>query len=315
MAVRQAGTVLVLRALGLGDLLTGIPALRGLRRAFPDARLLLAAPEEQGHWLQQAGIVDGALPAMGLGPLSWTGSPPGIAVNLHGRGPQSHRLLAALAPARMVAFACPEAGFFGGPPWPADVHEVDRWCGLVQSTDGRCDREDLRLGSAVPQRDSYAVLHPGASATSRCWPASRWAAVAAELCRRKLRVLITGGGTERQRCAQVAAASAEIVDLSGRLDLRALAETVAGARLLLSGDTGVAHLATAYGVPSVTLFGPVSPHLWGPAVDPRLHRVLWHPEVDNHPGNPHATVTDVRLAAISVDEVLGAVNDAQVLAA
>jgi len=68
-------TVLVLRALGLGDALTGIPALRGLRRAFPEHRLTLAAPSQLGQWLRRLDVVDAVLPTPDLQPLPrwlWT---------------------------------------------------------------------------------------------------------------------------------------------------------------------------------------------------------------------------------------------------
>jgi ADP-heptose:LPS heptosyltransferase len=44
---------------------------------------------------------------------------------------------------------------------------------------------------------------------------------------------------------------------------------------VICGDTGVAHLATAYGTPSVVLFGPMPPALWGPPPERRQHLVLW----------------------------------------
>ena len=55
--------------------------------------------------------------------------------------------------------------------------------------------------------------------------------------------------------------------LAGETDLLTLAATIAHARLLLCGDTGLAHLATAFGTPSVVLFGPTPPARWGPPVN------------------------------------------------
>ncbi len=63
--------------------------------------------------------------------------------------------------------------------------------------------------------------------------------------------------------------------LAGRTDLVELAAAVAAAGRVVCGDTGVAHLATALGTPSVVLFGPTSPARWGPPADRPQHRVLW----------------------------------------
>jgi ADP-heptose:LPS heptosyltransferase len=82
-----------------------------------------------------------------------------------------------------------------------------------------------------------------------------------------------------------------------------LAERLASAALVLSGDTGVAHLATAVGVRSVTLFGPIPPAWWGPAIDLELHTVLYH---GSRLGDPHADQPDEALLRIGVTEVLSA---------
>jgi ADP-heptose:LPS heptosyltransferase len=89
---------------------------------------------------------------------------------------------------------------------------------------------------------------------------------------------------------------------TGLLDLAAV---VASARIVISNDTGTSHLATAYGVPSVTLFGPVSPELWGPPPGRPRHVALWHGTGDR-PGDAHGTDIDPRLLRISVEEVLEA---------
>ena len=89
--------------------------------------------------------------------------------------------------------------------------------------------------------------------------------------------------------------------MAGDLDLAGLAALMAGARLLISGDTGIAHLATAYATPSVVLFGPTSPLRWGPpAGGPST--VIWRGVT----GNPHGRWVDPALLDIVSDEVLEA---------
>ena len=85
---------------------------------------MLAAPA----WLAPlVELIGGDRPAgadRGLEPPAWPGPPPELAVNLHGRGPQSHRMLAAARPRRLLAFANAEAGHADGPDWRDDEHEV-----------------------------------------------------------------------------------------------------------------------------------------------------------------------------------------------
>lgn len=300
-------TVLVLRALGLGDAVSGVAALRGVRRAWPSGRLVLAAPEATGGWLRRLGLVDEVLPTSGLAPLDWPNPDgPAIAVNLHGRGPQSHQTLQATSPDRLEAFRCLEAGYDDGPAWRQDEHEVERWCRLVRTAGGACGPEDLRLARRGVRR-RYVVVHPGAAAASRRWPAERWTTVVEALVRRGVGVVVTGTTGERELCARVASGGAR--DASGALDLDDLADLVAGAMLVLCADTGVGHLATAYATPSVLLFGPTPPAWWGPAIDPDLHVVLWHGGSSaTCAGDPHASALDPVLNRIGIGEVLDAAD-------
>jgi hypothetical protein len=132
---RAAATppLVVLRALGLGDLLTAVPALRALADAFPRHPRLLAVPTALAPLARCSGAVDEVVPAEGLDqPLSRLLHGAALAVNLHGRGPESHNLLLEAEPRRLLAFAHPAVPASSqGPRWRADEHEVVRWCRLL----------------------------------------------------------------------------------------------------------------------------------------------------------------------------------------
>ncbi|MEU0719626.1 glycosyltransferase family 9 protein [Streptomyces lavendulocolor] len=306
--------LLVLRALGLGDLLAGVPALRGLRRAFPEYEIVLAAPEQLAAPAAASGAVDRLLPASAPGravpaALDWAGPPPDVAVDLHGNGPPSHRLLQRLRPGRLMAFAHPGTPEIPGPEWTADEHERARWCRLLAWYGVAADPADLRFSApgAPSPAPGAVVVHPGADSGSRRWPAERYAVVVRELRRHGHRVALTGGPGEDALLDRVLAGADDgAVDVfRGGLPFDRLGALFAGAAAVVSGDTGIAHLAVAYGTPSVTLFGPVSPRLWGPPPGTR-HVALWHP---GPPGDPHGREPDPRLLRIGPDDVLKALLD------
>jgi ADP-heptose:LPS heptosyltransferase len=275
-------TVLVLRALGIGDLATAVPALRGIRTAWPSHRLKLAAPAWLAPLVPLIGAVDElAVTSGNLGRLPLV-SKPDVAVNLHGRGPQSTRLLRRLKPKRTLAFNIPR-----GPTWHQDEHEVTRWCRMLRWYGIECDETDLALRrpNTPPPVHGATVVHIGAKSRNRRWDPARFARVAAQLEHEGHHVVVTGTDVRWHGPG---------LNLVGRLDLEHLAALICDARVVLSGDTGVAHLATGYSRPSVVLFGPMSPRLWGPPRS-QLHRVLWDP-------------VSRSLGAIGVEEVLSAVR-------
>ena len=134
--------------------------------------------------------------------------------------------------------------------------------------------------------------------------------MAAELARLGHQVVVTGSAAERPLALDVArrAGLPPQSVLAGQTSLATLAALTASARLVVSGDTGLAHLATAYARPSVILFGPVPPAEWGPPADPR-HQALWAGG-DGYRGDPHGRRTDPALAAIGVSDVLRAAERA-----
>jgi hypothetical protein len=229
--------------------------------------------------VELSGTVDGLLDACSLGSPVWTGDPPDLAVNLHGRGPQSHEILRRLKPVKLVAFGC-AAAFHAGPSWDPEEHETRRWCRLLE--------ESLHIDTCP---------YP-----SRRWPPDRFAHVARAAVAAGHEVVITGGPDEKG-LAELVCREARLpqrVVQAGRTDLAQLAAQVASARLLVCGDTGVAHLATAFSTPSVLLFGPTPPSRWGPPAD-GPHTVIWH---GKEGGNPWGDRVDTSLLRIGVEEVV-----------
>lgn len=279
--MRAAGrrpVLLVLRALGLGDFLAAVPALRALSEAFPDHRRVLACPSPLEPLALHSRTVDEVLPTAPLAAIDW--QRPGVAVNLHGRGPESHRRLLDTRPGRLIAFSSPELPETAGlPRWRADEHEVARWCRLLAECGIPADPARLELPRrglpAVREARGATVVHPGAASAARRWPPARWAAVVrAELAAGR-RVVVTAGPSEPDLARRVAELSGLAADAAREgMGILELAGLIAGAGRVACGDTGVAHLATAFGKPSVVLFGPTPPALWGPPPGHR-HTVLW----------------------------------------
>jgi ADP-heptose:LPS heptosyltransferase len=303
--------LVVLRALGLGDLLTGIPALRGLRAAFGGARITLAAPAVLTPLAALSGAVDEVADTAPLRPLDAALHGAGLAVNLHGRGPQSTRLLLETRPGRLIAFGHPEVPATAGmPAWRAEEHEVSRWCRLLAGSGIPADPDDLLLERpAWPSpRPDAVIIHPGAASGARRWPADRWAEVARALSRAgRHPIVLTGNAGERPLACRIAmmAGLGKPAVLAGRTGLAELAALTAGAALVLSGDTGMAHLAAAFARPAVTLAGPVPPRRWGPPPRP-WHRVLWA----GLDGDPHAAQPAPGLLALRPAEVIAAAEQA-----
>ncbi|HLZ36868.1 MAG TPA: glycosyltransferase family 9 protein [Mycobacteriales bacterium] len=308
-------SVVVLRALpGLGDLLCAVPALRALRHALPGAHLaLLGLPAARAVLAHVGPYVDEVLDAAG-----WPGLPesplrdPGetlaglgaaqrrrfdLALQLHGSGLVTNPLVSLLGAARTAGSYlpgqwCPDPETFV--PYPADQPEVRRLLAVVTHLGApargehlewrvsEADRGEARalLRDALGAPDAaYAVVHPGASTATRRWPAERFAAVADALAAAGLRVVLTGTEAERPTTARVrSAARTAPRDLAGATSLGALAALVAGARLVVSNDTGAAHLATALRAPSVVVFTGSDPWRWTPSDRGRHHVVVDPPE-------------------------------------
>ena len=287
--------LLALRALKLGDLLVAVPALRGLRSAFPEHSMVLAAPAWLGEVLPLIGGINVHLHTPGLdGPIPWEGEVD-VAVNLHGSGPESCERLDALSPRHRIGH---EAPGWSGPLWDGALHERERWTRLLAWHGIPADPHDYRLCPPSIEAPGHGVtlIHVGAAHGSRRWPAERFGAVAAQLHRAGHDIRITGGPADRERAEAVArlAGLPPAAAVAGRWSIVEFAAAVAAGRLVVTVDTSAAHFATAYRTPSVVLFGPAAPQQWGPPED-----------------GPHIVLTD---ESLRVGDVFGEQPDPALLA-
>ena len=303
--------LVALRPLGLGDLLTAVPALRALADAFPGHRRVLAGPAVLQPLASLTGAVDAVVDTAPLRPLPPELHGADVAVDLHGRGPASQRVLLSSRPRRLVAFANPEVSATRGMPgWREVEHEVSRWCRLLSESGIPADpcRLDLPAPDVKPPAVAVGatVVHPGAAYPARRWPVVRWVEVARHEVAQGRPVAVTGGMGEVALAREVASGAGlpDEAVFAGRTDLAELAAVVAAASRVACPDTGVAHLATALGTPSVVIFGPEPPSRWGPPGDRPWHRVLWV----GRRGDPRAAKPDPGLLAITVEEVVDALD-------
>ncbi|MCY0905214.1 glycosyltransferase family 9 protein [Arthrobacter sp. H14-L1] len=299
--------VLALRALKLGDLLVAVPALHALRRAYPRHRLIYAAQPWLAPALALVGGVDTLLATPGLDdPLTLSAGRVEVAVNLHGSGPESTRRLDELAPKQRIGHLGPG---WDGPHWRDGLHERERWAELLQWHGIPADPLDYRLQPPKVRNPlpGAAVIHVGAAYGSRLWPQERFAAVACALESAGHVVAFTGSEGERPRALRVAALARlprERV-VAGTLGLDEFAAAIAGAKLVVSADTGAAHLASAYGRRSIVIFGPAPVSEWGPPPGP--HIVLTKAELRR--GDTFSAIPDPALLAVSAADVLAAARE------
>jgi lipopolysaccharide heptosyltransferase II len=155
-------------------------------------------------------------------------------------------------------------------------HEVRRQLDLVATVGAFTDDERLAVAVPPPARERvdalldeagvvrsrrWAVVHPGATAPSRRYPAELWSEACRALVRdHGLQLVLTGDEREGELADELrASVGGPVSSLAGRLELAALAALLEAAPLLLAGNTGPVHVAAAVGTPVVDLYALTNP--------------------------------------------------------
>lgn len=243
-----------------------------------------------------------------------------VAVQLHGSGGAINVLAALLAEEtvavhtnadeRLVPSALTAA--YVARPWPDVGHESERLLGLVRllgAPDGGIhlefpvhprDVDELNTWAGPILRSvidgPFAVIHPGASRSDRRWSTAGFGAIARHLRMRGISVVVTGTTPETTIVDEVVASIVEDDGLVSAIDvpLGALAALLQRASVLVSNDTGVAHLGVAVNTPTVVVGTTSDLDRWGPR-DRRRHAAV---------RSTGRTDLDIALVIAAVDAVL-----------
>ncbi len=281
--LENTGKIAVVRANGLGDFIFVLPALEALRRTYPQAEIVYLGLDWHVNFIKERPFPVDRVIAIPGGALTegLKERPPmedffeemaaekfDLAIQLHGGGRNSNPFLLRLGARITAGSRTPDAPLLDyWLPYIYYQNEYLRYLEIVSLVGAYPYRLEPEI--AVTEADlaeSYnvvgeskkplVVLHPGATAVTRQWPIEKFAAVADTLARRGYQIAVSGTEPERNLVEGVLAAMQEEggLNLCAKLSLNGFTGLLARSALVISNDTGPAHLAVAVGTPVVILY-------------------------------------------------------------
>lgn len=303
--------IAVLRAARIGDFICATPALRALRRALPAAEITLITLPMLHDLATRLPYVDRYAPFPGFPGLAEQLFDPraatrfftamqaeefDLAIQLQGSGVYANPFTLLLGARHTAGFIRPtdSPGLLAAAlPLPQTGHEIDRALALVEFIGAPAQGRATHFGLLDADHAAAAMLlagaprpliglHPAARDRTRRWPPERFAAAAAALQARAGGSLVLLGEPEEAATAQRILATlpprpaAPSLDLTGRTSLPVLGAVIARLDVLLTNDSGPAHIAYALGAPTVTVFGAADPRRYAAPLPGPFH-MLAHP--------------------------------------
>jgi lipopolysaccharide heptosyltransferase III len=272
--------ILVVSLRRIGDALLTTPLIRSLRRAWPDAKIeVLAYPGPAGI-IEGNPDVDRVIVAPTRPTIAETAALVSrlfkryhLAVSTQpGDRPTFFAVLAGRTHAGLTDADGPRLGYLikrgvlhRSASAVANIHRVEQMLRLADAL-GIPRVAELVCPAVTPLNgipaDPYAVIHAAPMFRYKQWTAAGWRALAAGLRERGLEIIAVSGpdAAERRYLDEVWQGAMTIRQFSWPQNVALLSR----ARLYVGIDTSITHLAAAAGCPTVALFGPMDPRVWGP---------------------------------------------------
>lgn len=264
----------------LGDVVMALPLLKAIRASRPDAEITLVTRKQFLPLLAYWNVADRLepLPARGLGYwrhfwrlrgeyvdvwLLFTNSFRG---DLEARLTGTRQRFGILRPGKRRPFLSHTyhvpSGFD-----EAKHHQLELWENFLRhfGLAAPIDRTPIARTTALRPEPSVVGLIPGSENNpEKRWPVQHWRALIESLPEQRFVVFGTANDLPIAEAVAAGFAATRVENIAGKTDLLSFATRLQACDLLVTNDTGGMHLANAFGVPLIALFGPTNPIRTGP---------------------------------------------------
>jgi lipopolysaccharide heptosyltransferase I len=152
-----------------------------------------------------------------------------------------------------------------------EIHAVDRYLKIASAVG--CEVEDVKFPMPLIKESEnvkklkedigdYAVLVPGARWKTKRWLPANFGKLASML---DIKTVIVGSSSDTEIAKGIEFCSGgKVLSMAGKSDIKELISIIRGARYVITNDSGPMHIAAAFGIPVVAIFGPTNPVRTGP---------------------------------------------------
>ena len=331
MQLPEAKNILVIKLRGIGDVLLSVPALRAVRKAYPDARLSFMTEQNGGEVLRGQPMLDEIIVLdRSSGWLEYLRFVREIrkrkfdmVIDLFGNPRTAVLTFMTGARARVgLTWRLRRHAYNIACEGPAQVcyaveanFHVIRQIG-IQALDrtfrlflGEHDRQPAAefLKSINAGNKRIVGLNPGGSWQTKQWQAEKFAELAEHLAS-EYTVLLLGGPAEQKIVEEILKQVRKKVYAVPVMGLRPTAALIENLDLLITVDGALKHIAVAAEIPSITLFGPTNPVAWHPQENPK-HRAIFNRDLKCRPCDRRTCAGNECLRSITVENVIDAVRE------